>query len=110
MEQESGPDADGDTIHGGNHGLLRSRERLEKRNGIAGPSRCSVGKIHQIVARGEAVACARKKDHANGAVCFRGAEAFGHAPVHRLRERVLLFRPADANGNDAGMGLNDDVV
>jgi hypothetical protein len=101
VQKERGADADGKAVDGGNQRLLIARQGVEKADGDRFESALGpLLKIADIAAGAERSGAARDHEAADRAVALRVAERSRHRGVHRLRQRVFLFRavhPDDAN-------------
>ena len=112
MEQQGGADADGKSADGGDQRLLVLRQRLEKVQRVRAQAAAlrRLEKFADIGAGAEHALAAGEHETAYRLVRLRLAQGARHRRIHRLRQRVLLFRtvhPDDANG--AVVGHDDGI-
>jgi hypothetical protein len=108
VQQHGGADADGNAGHGGDHGFLPQRQRLEKIKRLRITAAFGgFQKIVDIVTGAKRAGGAGKHDATDGVALIALAQRPGHVGIHRQRQRVFLLRaihPDDADGAIIGHG------
>ncbi len=113
MQQHGGAHPDRIALHRSNQRPRGLGEILQKTEHMffafmrAFRLRAEVG---EIVAGREAVAVALEQHDANCRILFRAIERIRHRAIHRVGERVLLVRPRQCHGQNAGLDVRLHVV